>query len=64
MSNHNESEASKQHNEQLRTQSKYRRNLRQARENARDQVAIAFCFASDLLKGGAIFLNQSQNVVK
>ena len=41
------------------------RNRRQARENACDQVAIGFGFASDWLSiGGASFLNQSQSVVK
>ena len=40
------------------------RNRRQARENVCDQVAIGFGFASDWLRGGASFLNQSQSVVK
>ena len=52
MANHNKW---KQHNEPIRTRQ------RQARENAGDQVAIGFSFASDSLIMRREFLNQSQN---
>ena len=45
--NHNKR---KQHNEPMKTRSKYTRNGRQPQQNACDQVAIGFGFASDWLR--------------